>query len=46
MALGAGRLADQRLDAKGQPLQDDDEHRLCVAGHGEARQILDRAVHH
>ncbi|MNS84847.1 hypothetical protein D3C72_1186860 [compost metagenome] len=45
-APGPGGLADQRLDAEGQPLQDHDEHRLGVTRHGEARQILDRAVHH
>ncbi len=46
MAPGPRCLAHQGLDAKRQSLQDDDEDRLRVSRHGEARQILDRAVHH
>ena len=46
MAPGPGCLAHQGLDAKRQSLQDDDEDCLRVSCHGEARQILDRTMHH
>ncbi len=46
MALGPRRLADERLNAEGEPLQNDDKDRFGVTGHGKARQILHIAVHH
>ncbi len=46
IALGPGRLADERLNAEGQPLQDDDKDRLGVTGHGKACENLHIAIHH
>ena len=46
VALGPCRLADQRLNAERQPLQDHDKDRFGVTGHGKARQILHIAIHH